>query len=295
MSNTCKPLNCRLPDDLASCPAIYATAPISVLQDCPPNSYCPPGLFPQVMTFQIADIPAVVACNFSDNSPILLALQGCLGIISRTLPAGSPFSDIEAAAHSMQAEWVGQEAQCIALQEAGVKPLLFTNDEQVFLCPGGGNPTSHTPINPESKVFGGLGQSITLMVVNATDNVILGADFKMFFSNGGEVDGVVNIPAHTTMQEWNSVGGSPLLSWFITYQGTVIFSNPNNTNVVTCTVVFSAPFTGGGGVVISNSRVVVPAGTFSADTKAQANALALAALNRTVAAALAAGTLTCPV
>jgi hypothetical protein len=138
-------------------------------------------------------------------------------------------------------------------------------------------------------VFGGLGQSITLMVVNKTDNTILGSDFKMFFSNGGEVDGVINIPPHTTtpMQEWNSVGGSPLLSWFITYQGAVIASNPNNTNITTVTyTIINIPLppnvvftTGGVNALVMEANVFFSTGPNAAAAKAAANAAALKQLN----------------
>lgn len=294
MSVPCPSIICTNVSDLAPCPPVYATSPISVLINCPAGYVCPVGLFPQVFTYQPGDIPQVQVCVVSSGSPIALALQGCSSMITRSLPAGSTQAVITAAVASMQVEWATQQGTCdsIALLRNPIHGF-FVNDAQIYTCPNGHNPTAAVGINPQAMVFGGLGQSITLIVANDSENTITGSDFVMTFSNGGIVNGSVNIAPHTTMQEWNTVGGSPLLSWFITYKGSVIFSNPNNTNVVTCTIVFLNPFTGGGGVILSNSQIMVPAGTFAGATKSEANAAALKLLNETVAANLARGTLVC--
>lgn len=291
---SCPAIICTTPSDLAPCPPVYATQQISVIVQCPAGYVCPTGLFPRVVTYQPTDIPPVQVCSVSSGSPITLALQGCSAMITRTLAVGASATVIAAAVLSMQQEWAVQQGICdsIALLRNPIHGF-FVNDAQIYTCPNGHNPTAAVAINPQAMVFGGLGQSITLIVANDSENTITGSDFVMTFSNGGIVNGSVNIAPHTTMQEWNTVGGSPLLSWFITYKGSVIFSNPNNTNVVTCTIVFLNPFTGGGGVILSNSQIMVPAGTFAGATKAEANAAALKLLNETVAANLARGTLTC--
>lgn len=201
---------------------------------------------------------------------------------------------INAAVASIWVEWATQQGQCDAIATLP-NPVhgFFVNDAQIYTCPNGSNPTASGAYAPQTKVFGGLGQSITLIVANNRDTQIVGSDFKLVLSISGTVTGSVDIAPHTTMQEFNTVGGPPGQSWVVTYQGTVIFSNPDNVNVVTLTVIFLNPFNGGGGVLLFNNQVMVPAGVVARDTKAEANAVALKMLNDVVAANLALGTLTC--
>lgn len=144
----CRPcigLPCVNPDDLAAGidGAIYSALDYSFIVQCPPNCVCQSGLFPQTISILASVIPPVIPPILEPGAAIILRLQGCTSLITRTLSSGSSQSEIAAAAQSMQAEWAGQEALCRALSEPGVNCAQASglidvcNDEFTFTCYNG--------------------------------------------------------------------------------------------------------------------------------------------------------------
>jgi hypothetical protein len=137
----CVGLPCVNPDDLASGidGAFYSALDFSFIVQCPEHCFCPDGLFPQTISILASTIPPVVPPIDEPGTPIILRLQGCSAIITRTLTAGSSQTVIAAAAQSMQAEWAGQQALCLALQVPGVNcdtgtSISVCNDAQTGWC-----------------------------------------------------------------------------------------------------------------------------------------------------------------
>lgn len=141
----CLALPCDNPPDLATGidGALYSALDYSFIVQCPPLCYCPPNLFPQTISILSSTIPPVVPPILEPGEQIILRLQGCSALITRTLPAGSSQSAIAAAAQSMQAEWAGQQALCLAQQVPGVNcntgtSISVCSDAQTICCPGFG-------------------------------------------------------------------------------------------------------------------------------------------------------------
>lgn len=142
----CRPcigLPCDNPADLASGidSALYSAQDYSFIVQCPDGCYCPPGVFPQTISILASTIPPVIPPIIEPGMQIILQLQGCQSLIIRTLPAGSSQDAISQAAQSMQAEWAGQQAQCLAAQQQGVNctapigdQLSVCNDAQTINC-----------------------------------------------------------------------------------------------------------------------------------------------------------------
>lgn len=140
----CRPcigLGCDNVPDLASGinNAIYSALDYSFVVQCPPLCYCPPGLFPQTISILASTIPPVIPPILEPGAPIVLRLQGCTSLITRTLNPGSTQDQIIAAAQSMQAEWAGQQAICNAMQVPGVNCtshqfITICNDPNSFFC-----------------------------------------------------------------------------------------------------------------------------------------------------------------
>ena len=158
MSTTiCRPcvgLPCDNPPDLAAGidGAIYSALDYSFVVQCPQGCFCPPDLFPQTISILASTIPPVIPPIIEPGIPIILRLQGCSALITRTLDAGSTQDQINAAAQSMQAEWAGQQALCIALSTPGVNcntgdSISICNDAQDFVCYTG------TPIHVNAGIF----------------------------------------------------------------------------------------------------------------------------------------------
>jgi len=139
-------LACDNPDDFSAGidRAIYSALDYSFIVQCPDGCYCPPGLFPQTISILASTIPPVLPPTMEPGFQIVLRLQGCISTITRTLAAGATQADINAAAQSMQAEWAGQQAQCIAQNTPGVNCVIGSgflnvcNDAQTINCPGFG-------------------------------------------------------------------------------------------------------------------------------------------------------------
>jgi len=139
----CIGLDCVQVDDLAAGidSALYSQLDYSFIIDCPPKCYCPPGLFPQTISILASVIPPIVPPIVEPGFPIILRLQGCTSLITRTLPETATQTELATAAQSMQAEWAGQQALCNALETPGVNcsgsgasTLKVCNDEQIGWC-----------------------------------------------------------------------------------------------------------------------------------------------------------------
>jgi hypothetical protein len=136
----CIGLDCFNPDDLAAGidNSIYSALDYDFLIDCPPGCRCPAGLFPMSIAILASTIPPVIPPIIEPGAPIILRLQGCTSLIVRTLVSTSTQADIAVAAQSMQAEWAGQQALCIALQTPGVNcaggNISICNDASTFTC-----------------------------------------------------------------------------------------------------------------------------------------------------------------
>jgi hypothetical protein len=138
----CLALPCANPPDLAAGidGAIYSGLDYSFEVDCPDKCYCPPGLFPQTISILANTIPPVIPPINQPGDQIILQLQGCTSLITRTLDAGATQAQILAAAQAMQAEWAGQQALCNALLVPGVNcntgsgSISVCNDAQTFFC-----------------------------------------------------------------------------------------------------------------------------------------------------------------
>lgn len=135
---------CTDPSDLATGidGALYSSLDFSFIVQCPTGCFCPPGVFPKTITILASTIPPVIPPITEPGSPIILRLQGCSALITRTLSAGSTQTQIAAAAQSMQAEWAGQQSICNALvipgvNCAGTAPFVdVCNDAQNITCRG---------------------------------------------------------------------------------------------------------------------------------------------------------------
>ncbi len=141
----CQPIPCENPPDLASGidGAIYSALDYSFIVTCPEHCYCPPGLFPQTISILASTIPPVIPPINEPQAPIILRLQGCSALITRTLPFTATQAEILIAAQSMQAEWAGQQALCNALLVPGVNcntgsSINVCNDAQHFVCTSNG-------------------------------------------------------------------------------------------------------------------------------------------------------------
>lgn len=137
----CIGIGCDNPADLAAGidSAIYSSQDFSFIVDCPTGCFCPPGLFPRTITILASTILPVIPPILEPGAPIILRLQGCTSLITRTLLASSSQADIVAAAQSMQAEWAGQQALCIAALVPGVNcntgtSISVCNDAQTGWC-----------------------------------------------------------------------------------------------------------------------------------------------------------------
>ncbi len=142
----CQPIPCDNPPDLAAGidSAIYSALDYSFEVTCPDTCYCPPGLFPRVISILSSVIPPVIPpINEGGGAPIILRLQGCSALITRTLDSTATQAQIVAAAQSMMAEWAGQQALCNALLVPGVNcntgsSIIVCNDAQHFVCTSNG-------------------------------------------------------------------------------------------------------------------------------------------------------------
>lgn len=137
----CIGLGCDNPDDLAAGidGAIYSTLDYSFIVQCPTGCQCEAGLFPRTISILASTIPPVIPPISEPGNQIVLRLQGCSALITRTLSTGSTQAEIAAAAQSMQAEWAGQQALCIAAALPGVNctqndSISVCNDAQIFSC-----------------------------------------------------------------------------------------------------------------------------------------------------------------
>ena len=84
--------------------------PLSFLVTCPEGYYCPPGSFPRVITYPPGTF--VIPQPTPGGFPIVLQLQGCQSLVSRTLPSDATEAQIQAAANEIILEVGQQQAEC---------------------------------------------------------------------------------------------------------------------------------------------------------------------------------------
>lgn len=163
----CQPIPCDNPPDLAAGidGAIFSALDYSFIVSCPDTCYCPPGLFPQTISILASTIPPIIPPINEPGAPIVLRLQGCSALITRTLDSTATQAQILAAAQSMQAEWAGQQALCNALLVPGVNcntgsgSISVCNDQRQICCVGFGLVTITAGQYCESLNITGLNQA----------------------------------------------------------------------------------------------------------------------------------------
>jgi hypothetical protein len=283
----CRPcigLGCDNPDDLATGidSALYSALDYSFIEQCPEGCYCPPGLFPRTISVLASTIPPVIPPIQEPGAPIILRLQGCASLITRTLEFGSTQAEIAAAAQSMQSEWAGQQAICLAMQVPGVNctpsnSISICNDAQNFVCSYTGQGfnvaagiycqtlstigltqaqidaasaaiKASLNLNARNSVcpFGGIICTISsqtrpppgefsLVVSNAGTTDFDSSSFKMFRSDNTLLQ--TSLHASVLVGQSNIVildqvfGLPPAAGVYVTYNGVIIFTTPNNFNV----------------------------------------------------------------
>jgi hypothetical protein len=109
--------------------------PLSFILTCQPGYVCPPGLFPRVVTYP----PGTFVIPFPPTGgfPIVLQLQGCQSLVTRTLDADATADEIAAAANEIILEVAAQQAVCDAESFPGVSPepaFIEMTDAPEFLC-----------------------------------------------------------------------------------------------------------------------------------------------------------------
>jgi hypothetical protein len=294
---SCPVIICTNPDDLsigAAGNALYAVNQISLLQNCPPGCYCPAGTFPRVFTYLTDQIPPVVPVGGS-GSVFILRLMGCISEISRTLPAEASASELRAAATAIQSEWAGQQAICDARALTGVKcGTFFSNDRLTFGCPNG-QTLSWVGAYSLTITKGPPGNGLTVHITNSTNADIQGAEYSFVNGVGAPPVGFgVVAPGAVSQLIMTVIIGAPGNAWSLQRNGVVIYSEPNflnNTDIAQ--TLFQSQFPPYVAFDPTSNLLVMAAGQFYADTKAEANAIAGAKLAEIAAADIASGALAC--
>lgn len=106
--------------------------PLTVVPDCPPGYYCPPGSLPPVTyppgTFVFPDMPP------PPGQPIILQMQGCSSLVIITLPPFSSQAAIDAAAQQVILLVAQQQAICDAINPpGGGGPHIFPNPSPIAI------------------------------------------------------------------------------------------------------------------------------------------------------------------
>jgi hypothetical protein len=107
--------------------------PLSFILTCQPGYVCPPGLFPRVVTYP----PGTFVIPFPPTGgfPIVLQLQGCESLVTRTLDADATADEIAAAANEIILEVAAQEAVCESESLSSPEPTAIEmTDAPAFLC-----------------------------------------------------------------------------------------------------------------------------------------------------------------
>lgn len=105
---------------------------LSFLVQCPAGRTCPPGTWPKLITFPPGTF-VFPDPNSDPGFPIQLALVGCQGRVSRTLPANSTQAEIDAAIQEIINEVARQQAECDAISDPPPpNPSPFFTNAQVF-------------------------------------------------------------------------------------------------------------------------------------------------------------------
>lgn len=113
---------------------LFNGVPLSFLVTCPAGYYCPPGSFPRVITYPPGTF--VIPQPLTGGFPIVLQLQGCQTLVSRTLAADATADEIQAAANEIILEVGEQQAECDSQPPSGQEnPSLITLSEiAAFFC-----------------------------------------------------------------------------------------------------------------------------------------------------------------
>lgn len=296
--STCTPcpaIICIPPDDLGSGgadSALYAVNQLAFEVTCPAGCYCPPGLFPRVIIYLPSQIPPVIPSG-GGSSPYILRLQGCSAEISRTLAGDATHDQLVAAASSIQAEWGGQQALCDAAKLPGIVCAAFFNDLQTFSCPGGGTMAGNGILPSFTVVDKGPGGIITLFITNDSNDPIQGSSFS-FDQHGAPILGLGTVNPGVINQSVLSVSPGTAAAWELKADGVLFYDEPSVANSKDVHWVSGkSAFPGGVSFNPVSLNLEIAAGLFSGDTKAEANAKALAFLNALGAQFLANGVLTC--
>lgn len=292
----CKTLICENPGDLsvgANGDALYAQNQLTFLQGLPPGCSAPPGLFPKVFVYLPDQIPPVVPMGGS-GSPFILRLQGCISEISRELPSTATTAQIRAAVDAIQAEWGGQQALCDARNTPGINctPVFF-NDEQTLGC-GIGLTLNFLGLSVLNVTKGPPGNALQLRITNNTHSNILGADYSFFNGVGAPTLGFGTVTPGTVDQVVMTVIVGVANAWTVSYQGTVFYHEASFTNDTGLEqILYNDIFPPGIAFDGTLKKLVMASGIYAADTKAQANAIALARLQQIFDAGIASGVLNC--
>ena len=109
---------------------------LSFLVNCPAGYACAPGTFPKLFsyppgTFSIPKPPT------SNGFPIVISMQGCSSLVSRTLPAGASQADQDLAALQVLNSVAQQQSECdaVASMPSGAKlPAPITLSDINLQC-----------------------------------------------------------------------------------------------------------------------------------------------------------------
>lgn len=138
--DNCQVLPCDLPEDLD----LYApqnwpnflSPLLSFIVNCPVGYNCGPN-FPRTITYP----PGTWTIAIPPNPPAgyVIRLQGCLSLVTATIPTGATAAQIQAIANSVMRAVAQQQSQCDALTSAPPpQPIpAFFNQQVVFVkvCP----------------------------------------------------------------------------------------------------------------------------------------------------------------
>lgn len=112
--------------------------PLSFVVECPPGYYCRPGLFPMTFTYPTGTFIIPIPPPTQSSFPIVLSLQGCQGVVTVTLPAGSSQAAIKNASQLLISQVAAQQAKCDAKPfYSSPLPLEITfTDPADYICVG---------------------------------------------------------------------------------------------------------------------------------------------------------------
>lgn len=108
---TCIPLDCTLPDDIAqfsNTGYTFWNPQYGFVVNCPPGYQCLEGIWPRIITIPEGEIE--ISVPTSPNGQLIL--RCCESTITRDVPVGATAAQIELIANSMIYECAAQQARC---------------------------------------------------------------------------------------------------------------------------------------------------------------------------------------